>query len=164
MPKFSFVATKDGGMDFGTHREKLKRDLKSNPGAKYVVERETPESSRQRRFYHGAVIPLWAYLDGNDYTDSAVLEKYHQYAKEEFNGEVIVMDGKTQRIGKSTRGSLNSGFLERLIRHLEEQYQVDRTQCLNHKDYKYYRDVLLMDSEYPTYIDYLVALRKVPIV
>ena len=136
----------------------LRKDLAENDGARYSIERLTPESGKQRRFYHGAVIPLWAFLNGYDYKDSNTLEWLHHEAKKEFNGEVVMLDGKPAKRGKSTKGALNKGYLERIIDYLEEQYGIDRTQVLNPEKYKDFRDRIYPYSTYDSYIDYLIDI------
>lgn len=151
----------NGGMSFPSDdvKNSLKEDLKKNEGALYEITRLTEESRNQRKFFEGAVIPLWAYLDKNNYKDSKVCKKYHEYAKEEFNGEVLFMDGKWKKIGKSSKGILNE-FTEKVIAYLEENYAVDRKEVLDPKHYKDFRDRVFMNGQFEDYIDYLVYLKR----
>lgn len=149
-----------GNLSLGTefNRARFKQDLKDNDGARYRIERLTPESRDQRGFFEGAVIPLWVFLDGNDWRDTSILKHYHNEAKKEFNGEIIIRNGKKEKYGKSTKGLLNKGFLERVIDFLEEQYGIDREIVLNPEQYKRWRDELYGTGETDSFIEYLVEI------
>ena len=144
------------------HSEKLREDLQKNPGARYAIERITPESKKQRGFYPGGVLALWAYLNGYDHTASAILDWLYNEAKKEFNGAMVVLDGKPTKRGKSTKGELNKGYLERVIDFLEEQYAIDRMKVLDPKQYKYWRDTIFPHGGPDSYIDYLVEIGRLP--
>lgn len=135
----------------------FRQDLKENPSARYEVERTTSESRNQRKFYHGAVLTLWAYLDGKDYKDSAVIDNMHDVAKREFNGEDFIVKGKIHRVGKSTKGELNE-FVERVVDYLEGNYGIDRAKVLDTKLYKKFRDEIYMHGGFDTFIDYMLSL------
>ena len=143
-------------MNFGDYTENLKALAKRHEGAKISLEMLTPESRQQRKFYEGAVIPLWAYLDDKDYKDNQVCENMREVAKIEFNGAMEEVGGKVYKIGKSTKGELNKGFLERVIENLEEQYGIDRKEVLNPADYKHWRDTIFPYGGPNCYIDYLI--------
>jgi hypothetical protein len=134
--------------------------VKKNPNVPWRLAPVLPESGKQRRFYHGAIIPLWAFLDGKDYKDKQVLADLHEVAKLEFNGELITVGGVVRKVGRSTVGKLNEGFLERVISYLEENYAIDPGQCLNPTEYKKFVNEIYMHGKYDTYIDYLVALGR----
>lgn len=132
--------------------------LRKHPGALVRISTVLPESNKQRAFYHGAVLPLWAYLDGKDYRSSAVLDDMHELAKFEFNGGIVTVAGKSQKVGRSTKGKeALARHIERVIDFLVEQYGIDRSAVLNPEEYKSYRDTVLMDGRFETYIDYLVS-------
>ena len=154
----------NGGFDFGKGRDRMKQDLLENEGARYIVERITPESTRMRAYFEGAVIPLFVYLDGNDYKDPEVIHYYREnYIKPEFNGEMVVIRGKPVKVGKSTKGELRE-LIDKLIDWMEEQYGIDRLQCLQPEDYKVFRDTIYPFTEYESYVDYLVEMKKLPVV
>jgi hypothetical protein len=160
-----FARLKPGRINFkdSLQREKLMKMAEKSPhGLLVEIKPMTPESRDQRKFYHGAVLTLWAYLDGKDYKDPAVLDDQHEIAKLEFNPKVEVSNGKTYRIGQSSKGKLNQGFIEKIIDYLEENYAIDRTQVLDPKHYKDFRDRIYSSGEFDTYIDYLVSLRRLP--
>jgi len=133
-----------------------------NKGERIFLEPLLPESRKQRSFYHGAVIVLWAYLNDLDYKDTDTLRWLHEEAKKEFNGHMIVLDGQKKIMGRSTKGVLGE-HTNKVIDFLEEQYGIDRTKCLNPKDYKYFMDVIFSDGQYDDYIDYLKELKQLPV-
>ena len=137
-------------------RDKITKFFKENPGIRITIEPQVPESKNQRAFYHGAVIVLWAYLDGKDYRDSLVLEQMHEIAKREFNGEIMMVNGTPHKVSKSTKGLLNKGYLERVIDYLVESYGIDQGTFLNPEIYKKFRDEIYpYTSKYETFIDYM---------
>ncbi len=137
----------------------LKQDVRENPGARYDIIKQTPESKNQRGFYHGGVLVLWAYLNGWDYKDNSTLAFLHDKAKEEFNGEMVILDGKKVIKGKSTKGRL-SEHLEDVISYLEDEYAVDRKKVLDVKQYKHWRDAIYPFGGADTYIEYLIEIKK----
>lgn len=151
----------DGGLSFSSDfsRDKFKTFLKENDGIILVVKPEVPESKNQRAFYHGAVLPLWAYLDGKDYKDSDTLTQMHEIAKREFNGEIIMINNKPEKVGKSSKGSLNDGYVERIVLYLIENYAIDPSVVLNPELYKKFRDEIYpFDRKYEDFIDYMREL------
>lgn len=159
-----FIAqSKEGKLKFSSiyAKNRFTQDLKDNDGARYRITRETPESRKQRGFYHGAVIPLWIYLDGNDYRNSTLIEHYHHEAKKEFNTGMIVRNGVTEKYGKSTKGILNKGYLDKVVDHLEEQYGIKRQDVLDNEHYKEWRDSIYPHGGPDHYIAYLIELKKV---
>lgn len=155
--KFQAVGKPEGGLEFSEYgRAKFIKFLKENPGVRLTIEPDLPESRNQRAFYHGAVIVLWAYLDGKDYRDGLVLEQMHEVAKREFNGEIMMVNGTPHKVSKSTKGLLNKGYLERVIDYLVESYGIDQGLVLNPEIYKKFRDEIYpYTSKYDTFIDYM---------
>lgn len=150
-----------GKLDFGNHEKtaKAKRFALMHNGERFWLDVALPtDSSEQRKFYHGAVLALWAYLDSANYKSSEVINKYHDWAKIEFNGEPFVIKGKTHRIGGSTKGKLNAGYLERVINYLEENYAIDRLRVLDVKLYKKFIDEVFQMGEFDTFIEYMLFL------
>ena len=155
---------KNGALDFGDKErtEKAKRFAALHNGERFWLDTMLPKDSyNQRKFYHGGVLTLWIYLDGKDYKNKDILNDYHEWAKIEFNGEPFTVKGKTNKIGGSTKGKLNKGYIDRVIDYLEENYGIDRYLVLDPKQYKYFRDVVYMNGEYETYIDYLKFLGRI---
>jgi hypothetical protein len=150
--------SKDGGFNFGDHeRVRFKQYLRDHPDALLKISPVLPESRKLRRFYHGAVLPLWAFLDGKDYRSADVLADLHEVAKLEFNGHLIEVGGKPFKIGKSTRDGALRGYVERVIEYLMESYGVDPSQVLNPEQYKYFMQAVFMHGQYEDYISYLIA-------
>lgn len=137
---------------------KFAEDIAKNPNARYEVIRLTPESRNMRRYYF-SILKLWCYLDGNDYKNSDLIEKYHEASKLEFNAEMVNIGGKVRKIGKSSKGSLKT-LIEALISYLEDNYGIDRAEVCNPDDYKYFMDVVYIDGKYDDFISYLLDIGK----
>lgn len=133
--------------------------LKKNPGMRLKIEPLTPESDKQRRFFEGAIIPFFTYYqEGLDYRNPDDLETVREWLKIEFNGHFVTIKGKSHKVAQSTKGALNSGFLDRVMDWMVDQgYQVD---LLNPNDYKHWRDAIRPHGGPENYIDYLKELRK----
>lgn len=161
------VRAQGGGLSFSSDfsRDRFRKFLKENEGIILTIKPELPESKNQRAFYHGAVLPLWAYLDGKDYKDSDVMNQMHEVAKREFNGEIIMINHKPEKVGKSSKGLLNDGYLERIITYLAENYAIDPVVVLNPELYKTFRDTIYpFDTKYEDFIDYMQDLNLLPTV
>ena len=142
------------------NRLRLKQDLRENIGSRYKIERYIPESNKQRRFFEGAVVPMVTYYqEGLDHRLPEDNRKVRDMLKIEFNGELVVVAGKTVKIAKTTKGELNRGFLERVIDWMSDQgYNTD---LLNPAEYKHWHDVVFPSGDGPdNYIDYLVELKR----
>lgn len=161
MKSVFFAQSKDGRFKMEEYTAKqFADDLKKNNGARYKVERVTPESLDQRRFFEGALVPLITfYQEGLDHRKSDDNAKVRDWLKIEFNGELVKIKGKVNKIAKSTKGQLSKGFMDRVIDWAADQgYQIE---LLNPKDYKYWRDEIFSFKGGPdNYIDYLVELNK----
>lgn len=162
--KFQARANKEGtGLNFAPkERIKFLEYLKNHKTIVLTIEARFPESTKQRRFYFGAVLALWVYLDGKNYKNSDLINMYHEMAKIEFNGAVVISRGKSVRVGKSSKGELNQGFLEKVIEHLEENYGIDASKCLNPAVFKDFEDRVLMNGKYEDFIDYMKDLKIIP--
>ncbi len=148
------------GFDFGNNRERVLKHCSYNVGRRFILSDFLPESRHQRKFFHGAVIALWVYLDGHDYKDSKFLNQYFEHAKLEFNPEMILINKKPTKVGGSTKGKLNDGIIEKTIDYLEENYAIKREEVLDPAKYKDWRDRISMNRDEEDYIDYLKALGK----
>jgi hypothetical protein len=131
--------------------------LKKNEGMRLGIEPATPESAEQRRFFEGAVVKLITfYQEGLDYRNSEDCRKVRDWLKLEFNGEIVKVAGKTQKVAGSTKGKLAKGFLDRVLDWMAENgYQVE---LLNSDEYKRWRDEIARIGD--NYIDYLLELRR----
>ena len=167
MSKLIFWAQSiDGKQNMGSEylRNKYADDLAKNPGARYKIERITPESRKQRGFFEGAVVPLVTYFqDRMDYKKSDDNRVVREWLKLEFNGDLKSINGKTHRIAKSTKGELNNGILDKIIDWVEENYGIDRMEVLNPDRYQRWIDEIFSFTDGPDhYIDYLVSINKLP--
>jgi hypothetical protein len=144
-------------------KDEVRRYLAENGPARFTITFDLPESGKMRRFYHGAVLPLWAYLDGKDHRSAHVRHDLAELAKLEFNGAELVVNGQLKKIGRSTKGRVVLGpHVEKVITYLEENYSIDRTQCLDPDDFKHFIGAVYMHGKYDTYIDYLLELNRIP--
>ena len=160
-----------GQIAFSEYNLKVWNDYKKNAkneGSVIAIQDRIPDSKNIRGFYHGGVLPLWAYLNGWDYRSGEVIGYLHEDAKREFNGEIVLKEGKPVKIGKSTKGLLaendqqNSGYVERVISYLEQNYAIDRNKVLNHNHYKWWRDTIRSFGANDCYIDYLIEVGTLP--
>lgn len=157
------LAEKNGTIAMTEHQDYLKRKYVGERAGRRIrltIEEVTPESRNLRRFYHGAIIPLWAHLDGKDYQDSAVLAEFHEVAKNEFNPKMIVVSGKAYKVGRSSKGKDLQPFVERVIDFLTEQYGIDPMEVLNPETYKDWNDRIYPYGGPDTFIGYLLSVKK----
>jgi len=96
----------DGTLEFGAYgRVQFKEFLRKNGPLRLHITPELPESGKLRRFYEGAVVPLIAfYQEGMDHRSGDDRRSIREWLKEEFNGEMVVIGGKTHIVGKTTKG------------------------------------------------------------
>src|SRR5947209_5576105 len=144
--EFQLRGMPDGQLSFGVHgREKLRLFLRNYPhGVPMTLTASLPESSKLRRFYEGAVIPLATfYQEGMNHHDPDDRRKMREWLKQEFNGEIILVDGKRHRVAKSSKGrdALNP-LVERVINWLQDNYDPP-PQALDPQAYKDWRDTVL---------------------
>ncbi len=142
-------------------REKFVKFVKFHEGKRVFITPTFKESDKQRGYYEGAIVPLVTFFqEGMDYRNADDLRNIRETLKIEFNGALVPFNGKVHKIGKSTKGKLNDGFIEAIIDWLEENYGIDRTKVLDPKDYKFWRDEVYPFGGPDTYIDYLVEINK----
>lgn len=162
-PDFNGMFSEDGGLSFGTYtRIHLKKFAKENPKMPFKLVPLLPESIDQRGFFEGGVIPLWVFLDKKDYKSSKIIKQYHEFSKQEFNSEIVVIGGKPRKVAQSTKNKLNQGFLERIIGYLEDNYGIDSTKVLNPATYKHYKEKIYPNDttmKYDTFIDYMIDIK-----
>lgn len=140
-------------------REKFAKFVKTHDGKRLFLTPTFKESDNQRGFFEGAVVKLVTFFqDGMDYTSLEDCRNVREWLKIEFNGDFVVVNGKSTKVGKSTKGKLNEGFLERVIDWIEENYGVKREDVLNPKEYKKWRDEVWPYGGPENYIDYLKEL------
>lgn len=147
------------GLEFGDRRDELLEFARDNPRMRYLLKPLIPEGRNKRKFYFGAVLKLWAFLDGANYRSHDVIMRYHEIAKLEFLGTIEVYKGITYRIPGSTVGQLDA-ILEKVIDYLVDNYGINPLECLDPAHYKDFRDRVYSSGEFDTYIDYLLQLKK----
>lgn len=120
------------------------------------IDTNVVESKNQRAFYHGAIIPLWAYLNDLDYRDHKILEQVHIILATEFNGELLIAKGKSYKVPTSTKGKLNKGYMEAIIDNMVENYAIDPMKVLDIEEYKRFRDTIFPYSDIDNFITYMI--------
>lgn len=148
--------TKKGKLSFGSaeNRHRFQLFLDNNIGVRFRIDPYTPESSKQRRWFEGALIPFLTYFQDNlDWRDTEDLAKVRDWVKIEFNGQFITLHGKANKVPKSTRNQLNRGLIERIMDWAAEQgYPTD---LLLPEKYKDWHDRIRPYEGPPTFIEYL---------
>ena len=155
--------TKDGkGFVFSDFfKSKLKIYMRQNPNQPFTINPVLEESSKQRGWFESGLCPLVAfYHEGLDHRDYKDVKKVREWLKMEFNSEIVGLFGKTHRIAKSTKNELNSGFLERVVEYLQENYAPPE-EALNPKKYRHWKDSVFPYGGPDNYIDYLIELNLI---
>ena len=153
--------SEDGGFNFG-ERERVyfKQFMKSNPGMLLKIIPVLPESKKQRKMFEGAFVPLVTYYqEGLDHTSTEDLERVRWWLKKEFNGEMVEIGGKVEKVPKSTKGrDVLQPFMERVLNWIIEQYSPP-PEALEPSKYKYWKDAIRPYGGADNYIDYLKELK-----
>jgi hypothetical protein len=151
----------DGGLEFGEYTKwNLKKFIKENPNMPFELKPIFAESSHQRGWFEGALVPLVTfYQEGMDYQNSNDNKKVREWLKIEFNGQLIEVGGKVHKVAQTTSQKLNLGFLERVTDWLETNYAPPQ-EALNPKAYKHWHDAIFPNGGPDTYIGYLLE-RKI---
>lgn len=121
-----------------------------------------PESSKERRFFHGALIRLWVYLDGSDWKDSTTCNRYFEIFMLENFPEVQKINGKIHTFGKSSKGAkMLNACTERLVDYLCDSYGFRHdSPVFATANFKKWRDELMSYSN-EDYIEYLVRTKVI---
>lgn len=158
--EFECRGTKEGLLEFGVHgRARFKQFLAEHGPVRLKITPELPESGRLRRYFEGAIVPLIAYYqEGMDHRSSEDRRKVREWLKAEFNGELVEIGGKVQRIAMSTKGrpALNE-FVERVTDWVKDNYDPP-AEALDSEKFKHWRDTVFPFGGPETYIDYLTSL------
>lgn len=167
MKKFDFLATiKDGGFNLGSeyNRAQFINWTRANIGARVGISLLLPESSKQRGFFEGAICPMVAFFqEGMNHRNYEDIKTVREMLKIEFNGVYVNIKNKSTKIGGSTKGELNQGFLDRVVDWMEEQYGINRAEVLNPNEYKKWRNEVFPYGGPDDFIDYLVSIGKLKI-
>jgi hypothetical protein len=158
-PKFNGRFSVDGGLNFGSSTKRwLKEFIKENPNMPFELRPIFPESTRQRGWFEGALVPLVTfYQEGMDHRNSKDRDKVREWLKIEFNGELVTIGDTVHRVAQSTSQKLNLGFLERITDWLMTNY-APSNEALDPKAYKRWHDKVFPYGGPETYIDYLLEL------
>lgn len=157
-----FAIAQNGRLNMNEYTKKAFTDfIRENEGMRVEINPLLPESQKMRGYFEGAVVPFITFhQERMNHRDHKDLHKVREWLKTEFNGDVVVLGGKTHRVTKSTKNLLK-GFLERVLDWMVEQgYQ---TELLNPEDYKRWRDEIFPSGEITdpdNYIDFLVSINK----
>lgn len=146
-------------LEFGEYtRIDLKRCIKENPNMPFKLTPILPESKDQRGFFEGCICPLVAfYQEGMDYHNYKDVEKCREWLKIEFNGEMVEIGGKINRVAQSTKRKLNQGFLERVEGYLIDNY-APPDEIWDTTKYQHWKDAIYPNGGTDNYLDYLLEL------
>lgn len=159
----AIIQSDNGRMKF---RRKAKRgqfkDLLKKRGIRFRIEQLTPESEQLRRYFEGAICPMFAffqdYLDHRDWRD---VKQAREFIKVHFNGELMEVDGIIERVPVSTKGrEVLKRVTNEAIDYMEDHYGIDRKLVLDPKHYEHWRDTVFPYGGSDNYIDYLVDLGR----
>lgn len=155
-----FIAQSEMGKLKVNNAPTFRQLLKENDGMRFEIVPMTPESMKQRGFFEGAVVPLVVFFQEDmHHKNTDDLRNMRERLKIEFNGEFVPLgDMGVKKIGKSTKGKLNKGFLNRVIDWIVDSYGIDQSEVLNPAKYEKWRDEIFpYDTNGPdNYIDYLL--------
>jgi hypothetical protein len=130
--------------------------VRKNPRTPWKLTPILPESGKQRRFFEGAVVPLVTYYqEGLDHRNSEDCARVREWLKSEFNGEYVLVAGKSHPVPKSTKGrDALQLFLERVITWLVENYSPP-LEALDLASFKVWQDTVFPSGGPDNYVDYL---------
>jgi hypothetical protein len=153
--------TKKPRLDFGSefNRSRFAQFLRDNVGVRFKIDPYTPESSKQRAWFEGALIPFLTYHQENlDWQDTDDLAKVRHWLKTEFNGTIVTVGDKAIKVPKSSKGELNRGLIERILDWAGEQgYSIELLDIAMYQDW---RDRIYGMGGPTTYIEYLESIGK----
>ena len=157
---FTAISNREGRLDMSDwSKAMLKKVAKENPGTRFKIEQLLPESSKQRGYFEGALIPLYMFFQENmDHRDTSQHDLAREQVKMAFNADLKLnpITGSIEKIAKSTKGrAVLKRVSEDLQDWLVEQYEV-RPEILDPKNYKYWRDAIFPYGGPDNYIDYCV--------
>jgi hypothetical protein len=140
---------------------RLREWMKENHGKLMVLRPKQIESSKQRGWFEGGLIPFIAYhQEFLDHRDKEDLEQVREWLKMEFNADLVAIGGKIHKVAKSTKGVLNEGLIETILGWANEQGM--KTELLDPKIWKHWHDTIYPFGGPDNFIDYLVEIKKLP--
>jgi len=158
---FQFRAI-DGKLNLGSEYNRGRLQMRLKQGGRGHIYFDLPESNQQRRFYEGAILPLYTFFqEGMDYRNWEDVKRVREWLAQEFNGQMVYVKGKPRIIGQSTKGNkaLNT-MCEKIIDDLVENYGIDQEAVLNPVAYQKWRDEVFPFGGPDNYIDVLLAEKK----
>lgn len=152
-------STEGNGLNFSDHMKwNLKKFIKENPNMPFELKPIFAESTHQRAWFEGALVPLVTfYQEGMDYRNSNHNKKVREWLKIEFNGELVAIGDKVHKIAQTTSQKLNLGFLERIVDWLVTNYATPM-EALDPNGFKNWRDTIYPMGGPDTFIGYLLEI------
>jgi hypothetical protein len=157
---FHPLVNQDGPFSFGVYkRNEFKEYARLHGPVRARITFDLPESGKLRRFFEGAVVSLVAfYQEGMDHRSDDDRRKVREWLKEEFNGEMVAINGTVHTVAKSTKGAAVLGpFVERCMDWLIENYEPPR-EALDPERFKHWRDTIFPNGGADNFLDYLAEL------
>lgn len=161
MAKFYAIA-QGGKLNMNEYTKKMFIDfLRENEDMRVEINSLTPESTRMRGFFEGGIVPFITYFqEGMNHRDYKDNHKVREWLKTEFNGDFVVLGGKSHKVTKSSKGVLKV-FVEKILDWAGEQgYPIE---LLNTDDYKKWKEEVFPTGEIEdpdNYIDFLISIKK----
>lgn len=139
----------------------LKKYLAENGPCRIRITHELPESNKLRGWFEGAIIPLVTfYQEGMDHHSKDDRLKVREWLKAEFNGELVTIAGKVQRVAKSSKGrAVFNPYVERVMDWFVPNYEPPQ-EAIDPEYFKVWRDTIRSFGGPGDYIDYLVQTGK----
>ena len=153
-----WTAVSDGEkLDFGDYNSaSIRQHCKENPRMRYILSTFKPESSKQRKYLHGCLVPLFTFFNGGNYKDSDSKDRFFELAKVEFNPGHVPFGKELKKVGLTSKGSVN---LNKLCDGLSE-WLMDNGATVDLLDPDKYQE---WDATYTGtmgYIEYLIATKS----
>ncbi len=148
----------DGTLTLSPNVKASFRDyLKENGPCRILITHELPESNKMRGWFEGAFVPLIAfYQEGMDHRDPDDRLKVREWLKVEFNGSLVVIDGKQLKVGRTTKGrAVFNPYVERVMDWFVPNYNPPQ-EAIDPEYFKVWRDTIRSFGGPDNYIDYLV--------
>lgn len=165
MAEWHGTGNEDGSLTLGpVIKANFRQYLKENGPCHLIITHEPEESRKMRRWYEGGLVPLIAYyqegMDHHSYKDRL---KVREWLKLEFNGEIVEIGGRAQRLAKSTAGrAVFNPFVERVQDWFVKNYEPP-AEAVDPKKWKHWKaKVWPIPGSPRTYIDYLIATGILP--
>lgn len=159
--EFPCIGTKEGKLSFGpVIRARVTTYLQNHGPIRMMLTPVLVESNKMRRWYEGGLVRLICYYqEGMDHNNPDHRLKVREWLKLEFNSEIVEINGKTQRIAKSTKGRATfNPFVERVQDWFVENYDPPQ-QAMDPERFKEWRDTVYSFEGGPSnYIDYLKSI------